>query len=77
MFYHVFHTLGYDEEQITFLLKKNEFPYEWLDSFNKMNMRSWEMPMKEYPNFAWLHTLHVWQYLQFYLICSIVQLQTS
>ena len=37
MFFHVFCTLGYDEEQIAFLLKKNEFPYEWLDSFEKLN----------------------------------------
>ena len=56
LFFHVFHTLGYDEEQINFLLKKNEFPYKWLDSFEKLNMRSWDMPMKEYPNFAWLKT---------------------
>ena len=52
MFYHIFRTLGYDEEQIIFLLKKNEFLYEWLDSFEKLNMRSWNMPMKTYPNFA-------------------------
>ena len=30
--------------------------------------------MKEYPNFAWLKTPHVWQYLQLYLICDVVQL---
>ena len=37
MFFHIFCTLGYDEEQISFLLKKNEFPYEWFDSFKKLN----------------------------------------
>ena len=40
MFYHVFRMLGYNEEQIAFLLKKNEFPYKWLDSFEKLNARS-------------------------------------
>ena len=74
MFYHVFRTLGYDEEQIAFLLKKNEFPYEWLDSFDKLNARSWDMPMKKYPNFAWLRTPFIHQYLQLYLICDVVQL---
>ena len=44
MFFHIFHTKGYDEEQIAFLLKKNEFPYEWLDSFEKLNARSWTCP---------------------------------
>ena len=66
--------LGYNEEQIAFLLKKNEFPYEWLDSYEKLNARSWDMPMKRYPNFTWLKTPHVWQYLQLYLICDVVQL---
>ena len=37
-------------------------------------MRSLDMPMKEYPNFAWLRTSHVHQYLQLYLICDMVQL---
>ena len=74
MFYHVFCTLGYDEEQITFLLKKNEFPYEWLDSFEKLNARSGTCQLKKYPNFAWLRTPHVWQYLWLYLICYVVQL---
>ena len=32
------------------------------------------MPMKKYPNFAWLRTPHVHQYLQLYLICDVVQL---
>ena len=73
LFFHIFQSLGYDEEQIAFLLKK-EFPYEWLDSFEKLNARSWDMSMKEYPNFAWLRTPHVWQYLQLYLICDVVQL---
>ena len=72
LFFHVFRSLGYDEEQIAFLLKKNEFSYEWLDSFEKLNM-SWDM-MKKYPNFAWLRTPHVHQYLQLYLICNVVQL---
>ena len=46
MFYHVFRTLGYDEGQIAFLIKKNEFLYEWLDSFEKLNAQNWDMPMK-------------------------------
>ena len=32
------------------------------------------MPMKEYPNFAWLKTHHMWEYLRLYLICDVVQL---
>ena len=68
------YTLDYDEKQINFLLKKNKFPYEWLDLFDKLNMRSWDMPMKTYPNFAWLRTPHVHQYLQLYLICDVMQL---
>ena len=74
LFFHLFCILGYDDEQINFLLKKNKFPYEWLDSFEKLNARSWDMLMKTYLNFAWLHTPHVWQYLQLYLICDVVQL---
>ena len=74
MFYHIFRTLEYDEEQIAFFIKKNEFLYEWLDLFEKLNARNWDMPMKEYPNFAWLRTPHVHQYLQLYLICDVVQL---
>ena len=30
--------------------------------------------MKEYPNFAWLRTPHVWEYLRLYLICDVAQL---
>ena len=74
MFYHVFRTLGYDKEQIAFLLKKNEFPYKWPDLFDKLNTRSWDMPMKTYPNFAWLHTPFIHQCLHLYLICNVVQL---
>ena len=29
-------TLGYDRDTKAFLLKKNEFPYEWLNSYDKL-----------------------------------------
>ena len=45
-----------------------------MDSFEKLNARSWDMPMNTFPNFAWLKTPHVWEYLRLYLICDVVQL---
>ena len=35
MFCEAFDKKGYDRDTKAFLLKKNEFPYEWLDSYDK------------------------------------------
>lgn len=66
--YHVFTAAGYEKDHIEFLLKKNKFFYVWLTA------RSWNMPMKVYPNFTWPKTPYVWQYLQTYLMCDVLQL---
>ena len=59
----MFRQMGLPEDVIKFLLKKNEFPYEWLDDFGKLILESTQMPLKEPVNFAWLRTPYVWQYL--------------
>ena len=35
-FCEAFDDMGYDRDTKAFLLKKNEFPYEWLDSYDKL-----------------------------------------
>ena len=35
-FCEAFDGMGYDRDTKAFLLKKNEFPYEWLDSYDKL-----------------------------------------
>ena len=35
-FCEAFYDRGYDRDTKAFLLKKNEFPYEWLDSYDKL-----------------------------------------
>ena len=36
-FCEAFDGMGYDRDTKAFLLKKNEFPYEWLDSYDKLH----------------------------------------
>ena len=47
IFYQMFRQMGLPEDVIKFLLKKNEFPYKWLDDFGKLILESSQMPLKE------------------------------
>ena len=49
-FCQVFRSYGYDDETISFLLKKNEFPYEWLDSYEKLHWPIQFMPLNTHTN---------------------------
>ena len=60
-FCQVFRSYGYDDETISFLLKKNEFPYEWLDSYEKLHWPIQFMPLNTPTDFKRLHITAVWQ----------------
>lgn len=73
-FCQVFRSYGYDDETISFLLKKNEFPYEWLDSYEKLHWPIQSMPLNTPTDFKRLRITTVWQYLLVYLLCDGLQL---
>ena len=52
-FCEAFDGMGYDRDTKAFLLKKkNEFPYEWLDSYDKLLWPVESMPLKSPVDFA-------------------------
>ena len=52
-FCEAFDGMGYDRGTKAFLLKKkNEFPYEWLDSYDKLLWPVESMPLKSPVDFA-------------------------
>ena len=62
--------MGYDRDTKAFLLKKNEFPYEWLDSYAKLLWPVETMPLKSPVDFAKLRVSTVKDYLLIYLLCD-------
>ena len=54
--------------------KKNEFPYEWLDSYDKLLWPVETMPLKSPVDFAKLRVSTVQEYLLIYLLCDGTQL---
>ena len=75
-FCEAFGGMGYDRDTKAFLLKKNEFPYEGLDSYDKLLLGPVEtMPLKSSVDFAAkLRVSTVKDYLLIYLLCDGTQL---
>ena len=74
MFCEAFDKKGYDRDTKAFLLKKNEFPYEWLDSYDKLLWPVETMPLKSPVDFTKLRVSTVQEYLLIYLLCDGTQL---
>ena len=74
VFCEAFDDMGYDRDTKAFLLKKNEFPYEWLDSYDKLLWPVETMPLKSPVDFAKLRVSTVQEYLLIYLLCDGTQL---
>ena len=76
MFCEAFNDMGYDRDTKAFLLKKkNEFPYEWLDSYDKLLWPVETMPLKSPVDFKTkLRISTVQEYLLIYLLCDGTQL---
>lgn len=69
-----FFNQGYSYQQAQMLLKKNEFPYEWLDSFGKISRPISELPLKDRTIVDTLGIKTVAEYLDIYLCCDGTQL---
>ena len=69
-FCEAFDDMGHDRDTKAFLLKKNEFPYEWLDSYDKLLWPVETMPLKSPVDFAKLRVSKVKEYLLIYLLCD-------
>ena len=69
-FCEAFDGMGYDRDTKAFLLKKNEFPYEWLDSYDKLLWPVESMPLKSPVDFGKLRISKVQDYLLIYLLCD-------
>lgn len=67
--------LEYTDEQISTILKKNEFPYEWLDTFEKLDAPIADLPLKDRSVLEFLPSVvTVKDYLSIYLACDVLQL---
>lgn len=67
--------LEYSDKQISTILKKNEFPYEWLSTFERLDAPIEELPLKDRSVLADLPSVKtVKDYLSVYLACDVLQL---
>ena len=69
-FYYFPCTHKVSEEHITLCLKKDEFPYEWLDCYYKLDLPVHMLLLKDhlFPEELGLRTVH--NYLAVYLACD-------
>lgn len=72
-FCHFFQCMGFNYQQTQMLLQKNEFPYEWLDSFYKLSLPIEMMPLKDRSIEIALGITTVAEYLDIYLCCDGTQ----